>query len=84
MTTLIKSEPLGRVQPPATIAITALGRELKAAGRSIVSLGIGQPDFATPQHIIDANVKISLTIKPVKSPSVQAASKYCLTASTPP
>ena len=54
MTKLIKSEPLGRVQPPATIAITALGRELRDAGKSIVSLGIGQPDFATPQHIIDA------------------------------
>lgn len=54
MTTLIKSAPLGRVQPPATIEITNLGRELKAAGKSIVSLGIGQPDFATPQHVIDA------------------------------
>jgi aspartate aminotransferase len=54
MTKLITSEPLSRVQPPATIAITTLGRELRDAGRSIVSLGIGQPDFATPQHIIDA------------------------------
>jgi len=54
MATLIKSEPLGRVQPPATIEITVLGRELREAGRSVISLGIGQPDFATPQHVVDA------------------------------
>ncbi len=54
MTELIKSEALGRVQPPATIAITVLGRELREQGRSIVSLGIGQPDFDTPPHIIEA------------------------------
>lgn len=54
MSELIKSEALGRVQPPATIAITMLGRELKEQGRSIVSLGIGQPDFNTPPHIIEA------------------------------
>jgi len=54
MTTLITSEAVGRVQPPATIAITVLGRQLKEAGRSIVSLGIGQPNFNTPPHIIEA------------------------------
>lgn len=54
MTKLIKSEALGRVQPPATIAITTLGRELREQGRSIISLGIGQPDFNTPPHVIEA------------------------------
>lgn len=54
MTILKTSAALGRVQPPATIAITMLGRQLKEEGQSIVSLGIGQPDFSTPPHIIEA------------------------------
>ncbi len=54
MVSLVKSAPLGRVQPPATIEITALGRQLREEGRSIISLGIGQPDFETPRHVIDA------------------------------
>ncbi|WP_338470063.1 pyridoxal phosphate-dependent aminotransferase [Niallia sp. XMNu-256] len=40
--------------PSATLAITAKAKELKAAGYDIIGLGAGEPDFNTPQHIIDA------------------------------
>jgi len=43
--------------PSSTLAITAKAKELKAAGHDIIGLGAGEPDFNTPQHIIDAAVK---------------------------
>ena len=42
---------LGRIKPSPTIAISALARELKAQGRSIIALSAGEPDFDTPDHI---------------------------------
>ncbi|MDQ0155190.1 pyridoxal phosphate-dependent aminotransferase [Robertmurraya andreesenii] len=47
----------GRVKaltPSATLAITAKAKQLKAEGHDIIGLGAGEPDFNTPQHIIDA------------------------------
>jgi len=47
----------GRVKtltPSSTLAITAKAKELKAAGHDVIGLGAGEPDFNTPQHIIDA------------------------------
>jgi len=47
----------GRVRsltPSTTLAITAKAKELKAAGHDVIGLGAGEPDFNTPQHIIDA------------------------------
>ncbi|MFC0297879.1 pyridoxal phosphate-dependent aminotransferase [Geobacillus jurassicus] len=43
--------------PSATLAITAKAKELKAAGYDVIGLGAGEPDFNTPQHIIEAAVK---------------------------
>jgi len=43
-----------RVRPSATGAVIALAAELRAAGRNIVSLGAGEPDFPTPDHIREA------------------------------
>lgn len=43
--------------PSATLAITAKAKELKMAGHDVIGLGAGEPDFNTPQHIIDAAVK---------------------------
>lgn len=43
--------------PSSTLAITAKAKELKAQGHDIIGLGAGEPDFNTPQHIIDAAVK---------------------------
>jgi aspartate aminotransferase len=45
-----------RVKPSPTGAVLALGAELKAAGRDIISLGTGEPDFDTPQPIKDAAI----------------------------
>jgi aspartate aminotransferase len=43
--------------PSTTLAITAKAAELKMQGHDIIGLGAGEPDFNTPQHIIDAAVK---------------------------
>jgi len=51
------SATLDRVQPSPTIAVTQKARELQAAGRDIISLGAGEPDFDTPDHICDAGIK---------------------------
>ena len=48
------SDALGRIKPSPTIAITARAMELKAAGRDIISLSAGEPDFDTPAHIREA------------------------------
>lgn len=40
--------------PSATLAITAKAKQLKAEGHDVIGLGAGEPDFNTPQHIIDA------------------------------
>ena len=45
------SDALLRVKPSATIAATQKARELKAAGRDIISLSIGEPDFEDPESI---------------------------------
>jgi aspartate aminotransferase len=48
------SATLDRVKPSPTIAVTTRAAELKAAGRDIIGLGAGEPDFDTPQNIKDA------------------------------
>ena len=50
------SESLGRIQPSQTIAVTQKARELKAAGRDVIGLGAGEPDFDTPDNIKDAAI----------------------------
>ena len=47
---------LARVKPSPTMAITALATELKAAGRDIISLSVGEPDFDTPPNIREAGI----------------------------
>ena len=51
MTQFRKSTALSRIQPAATIAITQKARDLREAGRDVISLSIGEPDFDTPDHI---------------------------------
>jgi aspartate aminotransferase len=51
------SATLDRVKPSPTIAVTTKAAELKAAGRDIIALGAGEPDFDTPQNIKDAAIK---------------------------
>jgi len=45
------SDMLARVKPSPTIAVTTKARELKAAGRDVIGLGAGEPDFDTPDNI---------------------------------
>ncbi|TCP62199.1 aspartate aminotransferase [Rhodovulum bhavnagarense] len=48
------SATLARVKPSPTIAVTTKARELKAAGKDVIGLGAGEPDFDTPQNVKDA------------------------------
>lgn len=48
------ADSLNRIEPSATIAVSTKARQLKAAGRDIISLSAGEPDFDTPQNIKDA------------------------------
>jgi len=48
------SDTLARVKPSPTIAVTNKARELAAAGKDVIGLGAGEPDFDTPQNIKDA------------------------------
>jgi aspartate aminotransferase len=47
---------MARVKPSPTGAVLALATELRAQGRDIISLGTGEPDFDTPEHIREAAV----------------------------
>ncbi|HIO96702.1 MAG TPA: pyridoxal phosphate-dependent aminotransferase [Leucothrix sp.] len=47
------SDRVQRVKPSPTLAISALAQKLAAEGRDIINLGVGQPDFPTPEHIKD-------------------------------
>ncbi|WP_285907405.1 pyridoxal phosphate-dependent aminotransferase [Pseudodesulfovibrio pelocollis] len=48
------SDRLERIKPSATLAVNARAQELKAQGREIISLAVGQPDFGTPAHVCEA------------------------------
>lgn len=48
------SERLSQLQPSATLAVNAKALELKAQGKTITSLAVGEPDFGTPSHIVAA------------------------------
>ncbi|PWE16901.1 aspartate transaminase [Marinicauda salina] len=50
------SDALSRVQPSATLVVTQKARELKARGVDVISLGAGEPDFDTPDHIKNAAI----------------------------
>jgi len=49
--TLTLAARVGRIKPSPTLAVTARAAELRAAGRDIIGLGAGEPDFDTPDHI---------------------------------
>ena len=51
------ADSLSRIKPSATIAVTDKARALKAAGRDIIGLGAGEPDFDTPDNIKEAAIK---------------------------
>lgn len=51
------SDKINRLQTSATLAMAAKARELKAQGRDIISLSLGEPDFHTPDYIKEAAVR---------------------------
>ena len=52
----ILSHRVQAIKPSPTLAVTAQAAKLKAEGKDVVSLGAGEPDFDTPQHIKDAAI----------------------------
>ena len=48
------ADRVGRVEPSATLAISNLSSELQAEGKDVVDLSVGEPDFPTPDNIIQA------------------------------
>src|SRR3984893_9809053 len=50
------ADRLARVKPSPTMAMTALATELKAGGRDIISLSVGEPDFDTPPNVQEAAI----------------------------
>jgi len=53
----IISDSLKRIKPSPTIAVTQKARELRAAGKDVIGLGAGEPDFDTPDNIKKAAIK---------------------------
>ncbi len=53
----IISNNLNKIKPSPTIAVTQKARELKAAGKDVIGLGAGEPDFDTPDNIKEAAIK---------------------------
>jgi aspartate aminotransferase len=50
------SQRLSAIQPSATLAVDAKAKAMKAAGENVIGFGAGEPDFPTPQHIVDAAI----------------------------
>ena len=53
----IISDSLKKIKPSPTIAVTQKARELRAAGKDVIGLGAGEPDFDTPNNIKNAAIK---------------------------
>ena len=52
----IVSNSLKRIKPSPTLLVTQKARELKAAGKDVIGLGVGEPDFDTPKNIKQAAI----------------------------
>ena len=51
------AQRLGRIKPSPTMAITAMAADLKAAGKDVIGLGAGEPDFDTPETVKAAGIE---------------------------
>lgn len=54
---LILAERVNKIKPSPTLAVSAKAAELQAAGQDVIGLGVGEPDFDTPQHIKEAGIQ---------------------------
>ena len=50
------SQRIGSIEPSATVSITTKAKAMKAAGEPVIGFGAGEPDFPTPDYIVDAAV----------------------------
>jgi len=67
----IISDSLKRIKPSPTIAVTQKARELRAAGKDVVGLGAGEPDFDTPLNIKNSyTVELSNSLSNIISPII--------------
>jgi len=57
LVSLAVSQRVLRVKPSPTVALTGRVAQLKAEGKDIIGLGVGEPDFDTPVHVADAGVE---------------------------
>ena len=57
MSSIELSDRVNSIKPSATIAVSTLARELRDAGRDVIGLGAGEPDFDTPDNIKQAAVE---------------------------
>ncbi|MBE9516602.1 MAG: pyridoxal phosphate-dependent aminotransferase [Proteobacteria bacterium] len=57
MSTSRLSDRVQRIKPSPTLAVSNRARELRAAGKDVIGLGAGEPDFDTPEHIKAAAIK---------------------------
>ena len=57
MNEITLSQRVQRVKPSPTLAVSARAAELRAAGADIIGLGVGEPDFDTPDHIKQAAIR---------------------------
>ena len=59
------SNRLARLAPSPTVAITDMAINMRRAGKDVIGLGAGEPDFDTPEHIKDAeNSPVRTIFKP--------------------
>ena len=56
MSTIRLSGRVNRIKPSPTLAVDARAKELKAQGKDVISLGAGEPDFDTPEHVKEAAI----------------------------
>jgi len=54
--TIELAERVQRIKPSPTLAVSAKAQELRAKGRDIINLSVGEPDFGTPEHIKEAAI----------------------------
>ena len=51
------AQRIGRIQPSATLAMTAKAAELRSQGKDVLNMSVGEPDFNTPENIINAAIQ---------------------------
>jgi len=54
---MMLAQRIGRIQPSATLAMTAKAAELRSQGKDVLNMSVGEPDFNTPENIINAAIQ---------------------------